>query len=264
MVTAVATAAVPKFTVIIGGSFGAGNYGMCGRAYSPALPVDVAERAHLGDGRRAGGQRAGDGAARRHRSAGRDLERRGGGSVQAADPRAVRARRAIRTTPARGCGTTASSIPPTRAACWRSALSAALNAPIAADALRRVPDVAVFTNLLIANRGEIACRVIAHRPPARRFAPSPSIRTPMPRRGMSRWPMRRIASARRRRARAICASTQFLRPRGARARRRSIRATVSCPRTPSSPKPARAPASCSSGRRQPRSARWATRRRPRR
>ncbi len=35
MVTAVATANVPKFTVIVGGSFGAGNYGMCGRAYSP-------------------------------------------------------------------------------------------------------------------------------------------------------------------------------------------------------------------------------------
>jgi 3-methylcrotonyl-CoA carboxylase beta subunit len=35
MVTAVACANVPKFTVIIGGSFGAGNYGMCGRAYSP-------------------------------------------------------------------------------------------------------------------------------------------------------------------------------------------------------------------------------------
>jgi 3-methylcrotonyl-CoA carboxylase beta subunit len=35
MVTAVATAQVPKFTVIIGGSYGAGNYGMCGRAYSP-------------------------------------------------------------------------------------------------------------------------------------------------------------------------------------------------------------------------------------
>jgi 3-methylcrotonyl-CoA carboxylase beta subunit len=35
MVTAVATAGVPKFTVIIGGSFGAGNYGMCGRAYGP-------------------------------------------------------------------------------------------------------------------------------------------------------------------------------------------------------------------------------------
>src|SRR5258708_763695 len=35
MVTAVATTSVPKFTIIIGGSFGAGNYGMCGRAYSP-------------------------------------------------------------------------------------------------------------------------------------------------------------------------------------------------------------------------------------
>ncbi len=35
MVTAVACARVPKFTVIIGGSFGAGNYGMCGRAFSP-------------------------------------------------------------------------------------------------------------------------------------------------------------------------------------------------------------------------------------
>ncbi|AKU97777.1 Methylcrotonyl-CoA carboxylase carboxyl transferase subunit [Labilithrix luteola] len=35
MVTAVATARVPKITMILGGSFGAGNYGMCGRAYSP-------------------------------------------------------------------------------------------------------------------------------------------------------------------------------------------------------------------------------------
>ncbi|MER1966645.1 carboxyl transferase domain-containing protein [Castellaniella sp. GW247-6E4] len=37
MVTAVSTASVPKFTVLIGGSFGAGNYGMCGRAFSPRL-----------------------------------------------------------------------------------------------------------------------------------------------------------------------------------------------------------------------------------
>jgi 3-methylcrotonyl-CoA carboxylase beta subunit len=37
MVNAVATASVPKFTVIIGGSFGAGNYAMCGRAYSPRM-----------------------------------------------------------------------------------------------------------------------------------------------------------------------------------------------------------------------------------
>ena len=35
LVTAVACAEVPKFTVVIGGSFGAGNYGMCGRAFEP-------------------------------------------------------------------------------------------------------------------------------------------------------------------------------------------------------------------------------------
>ena len=35
LVTAVASSVVPKFTVVIGGSYGAGNYGMCGRAYDP-------------------------------------------------------------------------------------------------------------------------------------------------------------------------------------------------------------------------------------
>ncbi|MSQ82588.1 MAG: methylcrotonoyl-CoA carboxylase [Myxococcales bacterium] len=39
MVHAVATASVPQFTVLVGGSFGAGNYGMCGRAYDPRLLV---------------------------------------------------------------------------------------------------------------------------------------------------------------------------------------------------------------------------------
>ena len=37
MVTAVSCSTVPKLTVIVGGSFGAGNYGMCGRAYEPRL-----------------------------------------------------------------------------------------------------------------------------------------------------------------------------------------------------------------------------------
>jgi len=35
LVTAVSTAAVPKITVVVGGSYGAGNYGMCGRAFDP-------------------------------------------------------------------------------------------------------------------------------------------------------------------------------------------------------------------------------------
>src|SRR5262249_19503147 len=38
LVHAVANTVVPKMTVIIGGSFGAGNYGVCGRAYDPRLP----------------------------------------------------------------------------------------------------------------------------------------------------------------------------------------------------------------------------------
>ena len=41
MVTAVACARVPKLTVIIGGSYGAGNYGMCGRAYRYLLNVTL-------------------------------------------------------------------------------------------------------------------------------------------------------------------------------------------------------------------------------
>jgi 3-methylcrotonyl-CoA carboxylase beta subunit len=45
MVTAVSCAQVPKFTVIIGGSYGAGNYGMCGRAFNPRF-LWMAERAH--------------------------------------------------------------------------------------------------------------------------------------------------------------------------------------------------------------------------
>ena len=55
MVMAVACAQVPKITLVVGGSYGAGNYGMCGRAYSPALPVHLAERARRADGLGAGG-----------------------------------------------------------------------------------------------------------------------------------------------------------------------------------------------------------------
>jgi 3-methylcrotonyl-CoA carboxylase beta subunit len=55
----------------------------------PAFLVDVAQRAHQRDGRRAGRQRAGHRAARRHRGQGRRLERRRRGRVQGADPAAV-------------------------------------------------------------------------------------------------------------------------------------------------------------------------------
>ena len=91
LVTAVATAAVPKLTVIIGGSFGAGNYGMCGRAYGPRflwmwpnarISVMGGEQAAnvLATVRRDGIERKGG-----------DLAGRGGGRLQAADHRPVRA-----------------------------------------------------------------------------------------------------------------------------------------------------------------------------
>lgn len=71
MVTAVANAKVPKITVIVGGSYGAGNYGMCGRAYDPRfvwmwpnakISVMGGEQAAgvLADVRRAGIERKGD------------------------------------------------------------------------------------------------------------------------------------------------------------------------------------------------------------
>jgi 3-methylcrotonyl-CoA carboxylase beta subunit len=90
MVTAVATANVPKFTIIIGGSFGAGNYGMCGRAYSPRF-LWMWPNARISV---MGGEQAASVLATVKRDGielqGRQLERRGGRSLQGADPPAVR------------------------------------------------------------------------------------------------------------------------------------------------------------------------------
>ena len=90
MVTAVACARVPKLTVVIGGSFGAGNYGMCGRAYSPRF-LWMWPNARISV---MGGEQAASVLATVRRD---QLEAAGetwsatGGGVQGADPRAVRA-----------------------------------------------------------------------------------------------------------------------------------------------------------------------------
>ena len=107
MVTAVATARVPKLTVVIGGSFGAGNYSMCGRAYSPRFLWMWPASPDLGDGRQPGLQRAG------HRQAGpvrgprRGMVRRGRGSLQGPDQGRSTRTRAAPTTPPPASGTTA-------------------------------------------------------------------------------------------------------------------------------------------------------------
>ena len=162
MVTAVATANVPKFTVLTGGSFGAGNYGMCGRAYGPPLPVELAQRPHQRDGRGAGRQRARHRAPRRDRGEGRRLVRRGRGRLQGADPRALRGRGLplLRHRPAVGRRHHRPGPDPRPAG---PGAPRQPQRPHRGGALRRVPHVRavpMLKRLLIANRGEIARRII--------------------------------------------------------------------------------------------------------
>ncbi len=162
LVTAVATAAVPKITVIIGGSFGAGNYGMCGRAYGPRfLWTWPNARIAVMGGDQAAGVLANVRRAGIEAKGGR-LVGRGGGGVQAADARHVRAPvpPALRLRAALGRRHHRSAQDPRRGRAQppRRAQRADRGNP-----LRRVQDVIMqrpFSKLLIANRGEIACRII--------------------------------------------------------------------------------------------------------
>ena len=140
MVTAVACARVPKFTVIVGGSFGAGNYGMCGRAYAPRfLWTWPNSRISV-----MGGEQAANVLATVRRDAieaqGRRLERRRRGGVQGADPRAVRdaGQSLLRHRAALG---RRRHRPGRHAHVPRAGLGAGAAAADSRDALRRLPDV---------------------------------------------------------------------------------------------------------------------------
>ena len=132
MVTAVATAQVPKLTVLIGGSFGAGNYGMCGRAYSPRfLWMWPNARISVMGGEQASAvlatvKRDGIEARGGAWSAG------GGARLQGAAARAVRAPGPSLLRQRAALGRRRRSTRPTRAACSASSLAATLNAPIPA------------------------------------------------------------------------------------------------------------------------------------
>ena len=120
MVTAVSTARVPKLTVIVGGSFGAGNYGMCGRAYSPRL-------LWMWPGARIsvmGGEQAAT-----------VMTEVGQAETGAAAASSTNARDTP-ITPPRVCGTTASSIRATPATCsaWRCRRPATPRWPTSATA----------------------------------------------------------------------------------------------------------------------------------
>jgi acetyl-CoA carboxylase carboxyltransferase component len=117
MVTAVACSHVPKFTVVIGGSFGAGNYAMCGRAYGARF-LWMWPNARVSE---TGGEQATSVLA----TVKRDGIEAKGGNGQPMKKKGSRRRcvsrtsaRATPTAPAPACGMTASSTRSTPAACW--------------------------------------------------------------------------------------------------------------------------------------------------
>ncbi len=130
MVHAVANSVVPKFTVVIGGSFGAGNYGMCGRAYDPRLLwMWPNARISVMGGEQAAGVLA---TVKRDQLArdGQDLDGRGRAGAARSRSSTSTSAKARRTTRPRACGTTGSSIRSRRAQTLALGLSAAYNAPI--------------------------------------------------------------------------------------------------------------------------------------
>ena len=120
LVTAVACAEVPKFTVVIGGSFGAGNYAMSGRAYSPRF-LWTWPNARISV---MGGAQA----ARVLSTVRGEMTDEERDAFERRSSRPTSARAAPTSRPP-ACGTTASSIRSTRAGCWRCRLEAALHAP---------------------------------------------------------------------------------------------------------------------------------------
>ena len=272
LVTAVACARVPKITLIVGGSFGAGNYGMCGRAYGPRF-LFMWPNARISV---MGGEQAASVLATVRRDA---LEAEGK-SWPAEEEDASR-RRSARNTSSEGSPYFATArlwddgvIAPRET---RRVLVARLlglperadrgdassacsgcdgSAPVSCLGLDvrqcpRSPIAAKSPAASSARRGGSAC------------ARSRCIRPPTAARCSRGWPTRRIEIGERR-ATAISTPTRSSRRRSAPARSACIPATAFFARTRTSRKPARARASSSSARRRRRCARWASRAPPRR
>ncbi len=164
MINAVANSTVPHVTINMGASFGAGNYGMSGRAYDPRFMFawPNAKLAVMGAQQLAGvlsivGRQAAQAAGLVRRDRGRRAAPRHRGADRAGITRPVRHRPAVRRRDHRPAGH------PDRAR--HRPVRGALRAGAGPPRLRRVPDVRgeqmpAIRKLLIANRGEIAARII--------------------------------------------------------------------------------------------------------
>ena len=232
LVTAVATASVPKFTVIIGGSFGAGNYGMCGRAYSPRLLFTWPNSRISRHGRRAGRERARHRPPRRHGSRGETWP----AEEEEAFKAPIRAQYEAQGDPYYAT-----------ARLWDDGIidpaddaGRARPRPLPPPATRRSRERASACSgceadvptILIANRGEIACRII--RTARRMGIRTVAVFSEADADAQHVRAGRRAASDRpARRHRQLSAHRPHPRRRhGQRAPRRSIPATASCRRTP--------------------------------
>ena len=260
MVTAVATARVPKLTVVIGGSFGAGNYSMCGRAYSPRfLWMWPASRISVMGGTQASSVLA---TVKRDQLRGprRGVVGRGRGRVQGPDQGAVRGpgQPVLLHRPALGRRRHRPRGHPHRPGPGARRLRPH---PAAGDRLRPVPDVSRHDH---ATRHPPTAQPFRHRagrqprrdrlprhPHAARpwaSAPSPSTATPTPVPATCARPTSPCGSARRAAAESYLNIDAIIAaPAAPPAPRRCTPATASSARTSTSPGAGRRPASSSSG-----------------
>ena len=130
MINAVSNSTVPHLTLQIGGSYGAGNYGMCGYAYKPRFVFiwPNSKTAVMGPQQLAGVLSIVRRAAAQ--AAGKPFDEAAGRTCCARPSKTRSKANRWPRSPAARCSTTASSTRATRAPCWASRLSAALSAEV--------------------------------------------------------------------------------------------------------------------------------------